>query len=843
MKKGVQIFKRDTRRILRNKVAAIVMMGVCIIPSLYAWFNIGANMDPYSNTGRIKVAVANADKGVVSETTGELHTGAEVEKKLRKNHDLGWCFVDEKAAKEGVKSGEYYAAIVIPENFSKSLVSVLSGEITSPEVEYYVNEKKNAIAPKITDTGAGSLQTQIDQEFTSIVTETVSDMIKEKGTEIFSGIESANKKIQNSITDVEKNLAAYQDAASQLTTSAEKGAELIETAQNTLSDLKSASETGGRALQSAEKVQKDSRTAIQKFSLSLSAALSNGESALSTEYSQIANRLTDLEGKAGAAGEKLDVGLSGVQHVADLNGEILEELKKIDTELPLLDCSDLIAQMEDTHEKNKKLLETLSLGNSSIQASIQTASEARQKMEAAVQEGQEGIQESKNRFENKIMGNANQLLDSASGIGGNLQGILSGIPALSDQTNQILSQVSTNLTNAKTAVSATGKALDSLQTSLTDAQNELKALESSQTLEQLLNLNHLDAEEAAGFMKSPVEIRTEVLYPVKNYGSAMTPFYTNLAIWVGGIVLIAILKLEADRDSYIKEFTPTDGFFGRWMLFAAAGLIQALIVCAGDILLLKVQCKHPVLFVLTGMICSFVYVNLIYALSITFKHIGKALCVLLVILQIPGSSGTYPIEMTPAFFRGIHPFLPFTYGINAMREAMAGVYIQNYLKDIGILLLFFPIALVIGLFIRPALLNVNAMFDERLAETEIMICEEYPMKRKAGLSTILHAMLRHEEWSKEVEDRAERFRKGYRKRVRLGFLAMILIPLIFLLLMFRIQSKMVFLILWILSVVLISGYLIINEYIYHKLEQEKQLRSLSKEELEAMFREREAGKS
>ncbi len=154
------------------------------------------------------------------------------------------------------------------------------------------------------------------------------------------------------------------------------------------------------------------------------------------------------------------------------------------------------------------------------------------------------------------------------------------------------------------------------------------------------------------------------------------------------------------------------------------GLIQSLIICVGDLLLLGVQCKSPAAFIFAGLFTSFVYVNIIYALSITFKHIGKAVSVILVIIQIPGSAGTYPIEMTPAFFQKLHPLLPFTYGINAMREAVAGIYGFHYAENLLCLAVYVPIALLIGVVVRPWLLNLNHMFDQKLGETELMICEE-----------------------------------------------------------------------------------------------------------------------
>lgn len=244
----------------------------------------------------------------------------------------------------------------------------------------------------------------------------------------------------------------------------------------------------------------------------------------------------------------------------------------------------------------------------------------------------------------------------------------------------ILTQLKSSLNESADALGQTGGTLESVNTALKNITADLKALQSSETYQHLISLEGIDSDSISDFMSSPVSINSKVLYDVENYGSGMTPFYTNLALWVGGLILVSILKQEVDKDETISRFTPTTAYFGRWMLFVVVGLIQGFIVCIGDLLLLKVQCVHPVAFVCAGMLCSFVYVNLIYAMALTFKHIGKALAVVLVILQIPGSSGTYPIEMTPVFFQRLHPLLPFSYGIGAMRECIAGFYKNNYAK-------------------------------------------------------------------------------------------------------------------------------------------------------------------
>ena len=262
----------------------------------------------------------------------------------------------------------------------------------------------------------------------------------------------------------------------------------------------------------------------------------------------------------------------------------------------------------------------------------------------------------------------------------------------------------------------------------------------------------------------------------------------------------------------------------------------------GDTLLPGAQVVHPVRMVILGMILSFVYVNIIYALSISFKHIGKALCVILVILQIPGSSGTYPIEMTPAFFQNLHPFLPFAYGVGAMRECVAGVYGHVYEKDILILLLcYVPISLLIGLGLRPALAGLNRLFDRKLSETEFMICEEpdETLSRHEQLRMILKASLSVDNLREETAAKAQAFEGNYKKMVRFGFLAIIIIPLIFLVLMFSLESKIVFLVLWILSIIIIAVWLIVVEFIHNNLQEQQKIAGMSFDEMLEKFRGKE----
>ena len=832
MKRAFEIFRRDINRLSHNMVAMIVTIGVCLIPSLYAWFNIAANYDPYANTGNIKIAVANADKGTENELIGELNVGEEIVQNLKKNDSLGWKFTDEKKAVQGVKSGKYYAAIVIPEDFSSSFVSILSGDMKQPQFEYYLNEKKNAIAPKVTGTGASTIQEQVNEEFIAAAAGSVSKILgqtaEQMGTQVATVQESLIAKMQTA----EENLEEYQVVLENLNKTIDGSDDLINGTQETLDALKRAVASGAKSMNNGTDILASVRNSVGALSVGLSDGLTQGADALSGISSAVGTDLGKLNEKVQNVNEKIGNTITSMQDLISKNEEILTVLRELDNQVPGNPLSEIIEKLETENQRHKEILKNLQTGNNSIGNAVNTSVQGLNQIASVIQDGQKNLQTSRASFEKNVLPSLNQSLDSFAQLSGKVSGVLAGVEPSAEQLKNVTGDLKQTLSDTKTAMESTKEALDDVQKKLNTAITDLGALQSSDIYLSLKELTKKDTGEVAEFMHSPVQLETKSFYRVENYGSAMAPFYTNLAIWVGGIVLIAIFKMEVDKDEKIKSFTVTQGYFGRWILYITTGLIQALIICLGDIYLLKIQCKNPAAFVFAGLFASFVYVNLIYALSITFKHIGKALSVILVILQIPGSAGTYPIEMTPAFFQFVHPLLPFTYGINAMREAIAGIYGMHYWKNILCLAVFLPIALGIGLLLRPHLLNLNYLFDRKLAETDLMICEEEGMQReKISLSTAVKILAGQDEFRKSLNDKIEKFQSNYHKKIRRGFLAIVVIPIIFLILMFSIDSKMVFLVLWIASIILIALYLIVVEYIHESLKRKKRLSEMSDEVL------------
>lgn len=839
MKKSFQIFKRDIGRLSKNIVALIVVIGVCIIPSLYAWFNIAANKDPYGNTANIKIAVANNDAGTENDMLGNLDVGGQIVDTLKENDSLGWVFVSEDKAISGVKSGEYYAAIVIPDNFSESMVSFLSGKIEQPEFDYYLNEKKNAIAPKITDTGANTIQQQVNTEFVSAAAGTVADILNGSVSGIGTKLDDVQNDISTKISTVSDNLKEYEKALDSFNKTVDSSNKLIEKSKKSMAIVKSDANSGVNSIKNGTDSLTLVRNDIADFANDLGAEISKAQNSLAKVNTKSGINLGKISSKTESIHGQFQEMITSVESIIDKNSEMLITLKEINKKYPSDSLTNLINELDSQNSKYKTILQKLRTGSDSINDATTTSVKAVESISKIIEKNTKDIHSSKITVENGIMTGLNTSLDTFSNIQGTLSGILKGVGPATDNVVTLMDQLENSLDSAKKALSSTGSSIKKVQERLDKANVDISVVKTSKIYIKLKDMTNLDSDKVASFMSSPVKLKTETFYSVENYGTAMTPFYTNLAIWVGGIVLIAIFKMEVDKSEKIKNFTPTQAYFGRWMLFILVGFVQALIICLGDIFILKIKCQHPVLFVVAGLVAAFVYVNLIYALSLTFKHIGKAVSVILVILQIPGSAGTYPIEMTPGFFQAIHPLLPFTYGINAMREAIAGTYGHYYVKNLVILLIYVPIALFIGLVLRRLLLNLNSLFDKKLEQTGLMICEEEGITReRVRLLTTVKILAGEKQFRDEINKKVGQFEICYPKLIKGGFFAIVIIPIVFLILMFSITSKMVFLVLWIVSIILIALYLICVEFIHENLLNKQKMAEMTGDELIEQLKKR-----
>ena len=544
----IKIMLRDFKSISTNVVALVIIMGLCVIPSLYAWFNIHSNWDPYSEdaTSNLKIAVFSKDEGVKIRNFS-LAVGDSVVNALHGNRTIGWVFPeDERTAINGVYSGDFYAALIIPEDFTKSITQMIDGNLDGGRILYYENDKKNAIATKITGKAKTAVETQVN-------------------TTVFATI-------------------------------TELAAKLGSTLENT-----------------------DNHAAVHQMTVRM---------------------------------ENLKKDIRGLQHM-------IRSAKKM---------TDAVMQtMKGMLQLNEKII----LDLRSDLGLIATAS----------------------------------VSFSTSGI---------------ETANVRLQDYLLLMKDGKADLTKMRKELKGLYEYVDELESELIGIKDSELLQQMVDVLENEPEKIGTFFSTPVNLQKERVYPIKNYGSQMAPFYTVLSIWVGALILVAIIHTKVHPIKGVENMKYYQDYFGRYAVFFIVGQLQTLICVLGDVFFLNIQCRHLFLFWCASALASFVFTLLIYSLTYAFGNVGEALAVVIMVIQVAGAGGTFPKEVLPDIYQQIYTFLPFPYAMDALKEAVGGIYENAFLESLGKLAVFLVVSLVIGLVFSIPFRKLNAKIEKSKERSKLM---------------------------------------------------------------------------------------------------------------------------
>lgn len=838
-----QIFKRDVNRLVRVRKSWVIVIGILITPALYAWFNINAFWDPYANTANINIAVANLDSGADSELTGEVNIGDKVVDQLKGNDQLGWQFMGEAEAQSAVKRGDVYAAIVIPEDFSSDLLSLTTGTFTQPALQYFVNEKASAIAPKITDVGASTLDKQITSAFKEQVAGAVTEALKDAGDSVELKLSNAQSDTLNAFDETAKKLDGAGKSIDKLKDGIGSSRDSLAGARGTLADVNAALGEVQGAVGQAQSIVRDTQGQVVAFSDAATAAYLKGTSVLADAAASANVSVAELTQQLKQASGRIDASVTEIGAVVESNGKAIAQLRDLvaqaDPQSPEAErLKAALAQLEAQNDANQKLITSLTQANSEAAAAVQSVADATAALTQAMQDTR-GAAADMRRVIGETVPAVNAAMSQLSASAGAFSAALGSQQAVLGQTGTLLDGIDEQLV-------ATGSALDSfkaditgLRDGVTTARADVLALGAASELGALSTLTGLDPAQISEFVASPVVVDEQVVFPIKAYGSAMAALFTNLSLWIGAFVLMVIFKVEVDTEG-LRDVTVRQAYFGRFFLLGTLAALQAVIVCVGN-LIIGVQTASAVAFVATGVFTALVYVSIIYALSVAFGHVGRGLCVLLVIMQIPGASGLYPIELMPGFFRAIYPLLPFSYGIDAMRETIAGFYGAHYWGFVGVLALMMVLALVLGLVLRRRLANFNLLFNREIASTDLLIGEKVQVVGSGyRLSDVIRAMQDRGEYRENLERRARPLTQHYpavlRGTLLVGVVGLVVLGVIAWLLP---GGKAPLLGVWVLWCLLIMGFLVVIEYVKQSFAHARELASLDDTELrEAAFTER-----
>ena len=684
MKNVWNIFRADWHRITASVVAVVVLLGLCLVPCLYAWFNILSNWDPYgeSSTSRIKVAVASEDDGC--EVLGlHVNIGELVLQGLESNKQMGWVFVDgETAAVDGVEAGDYYAALVIPREFTGDFVSILSGELRHPQIQYYENEKKNAIAPKITSKAKTAVQEQINTTVIGKVADaltTAGSVFKAMGwdgQDIADNLLGRLDEAQRQMTQLSAVLVSLRDVMD--------GAEsLLDASAITIRDAQGAVDSANAAAGSTVQLIGGGLDAADTANSDLLTVLNNTYTVLEDVDALL--RIPDTEA--------LDQ-----QMRSQIHRQLQAVIRALEVQAAIVTDPELQAQLQAAIVNLRALDEAVD---------GMSVSAARDSVLDLLAQVQENLRMAALRTNQEV----NDYLHSA---GAEAQASLRALQQLLSAASSGLNGVDSSLYTYADAVAATQPTLDAgialadtVSGYLADMEEDLRRVTDSGAFQRFCELMESDSSHMADYLSSPVQLNTEIVYEIKDYGSAMAPYYVMLALFVGSLLTAVMIRVPVTQKEFVG-CPAIQRYFGRFAIFFLMAMGQALVTAFGCLHFVGMTVAEPALFVLACCVCSLNFAAMNYALVYSLDNIGMALSVIIMVLQVAGSGGSYPVHVLPQLFQKLYPVMPFHYGMDMLRETIGGMYGQTYLRCALTLLGMCVVFTVFGLVVYYPARKLNA---------------------------------------------------------------------------------------------------------------------------------------
>ncbi|NFG40636.1 YhgE/Pip domain-containing protein [Clostridium botulinum] len=712
MKNIFNIYKRDIKNIITNSSALIVIIALCILPSLYAWFNIAASWDPYAQeaTSKIKIGVVNKDKGAFI-LDKDIILGDEVIEGLKENDLLGWQFVSEQEANEAIKKGKYYATITIPEDFSKDMTSIITSDIKKGTIIYTVNEKINAIAPKLTDKGASGVQENVTKSIIETVSKVLLTASKEAGIELEDQIPKISN-VYNMLEEIRSRFGEINETTDLAYDGVVKIKELVKEIQE---DMPLIYETLNNTKSLSSEVE--NFISVSKSGLNDMSPTIKGDiklvSEISKDISSYTNSIIDaINSDTEKVPEMVNNSINKVRSLEKVNDSVLRFLKALNNISLTKPLNGIINRLETLQGNIDKIKTSLQSIKDSLDAGNAVDLSLLNNIKALADNVASTSEDIYSKFDTEILPQINDIFDSAFKVAENTLTIIEEAEKKLPKVENILDTVYKGADKGIEGITFVKEKLPEAERIINEITDKMKNVTDEKSLKELIDLLKEDVQERTDFLTTPVNLETRELYPMGNYGSAMTPFYSVLSLWVGLLLLLSILTVNTHGEYKFWEI-----YFGKLMLFMTLALIQSLIVVIGDLYLLKVYCLNPILLILGMLFTSVVFVSILYSAVSVFGNVGKVIGIVLLVLQIGGSGGTFPIELTPKFFQIIHPFLPFTYAISFAREAIGGVVGEVLIKDIIILVIYAVASILIAVFLKKPINKILEKFTKKFEES------------------------------------------------------------------------------------------------------------------------------
>lgn len=692
MKNIIEIFRNDIKEVFRKTNTWIIIVGLIFLPSMYAWPNILSSWDPYGHTNNIKVAVISEDDGATVDGK-DLNLGKSLVEGLKNNKNLDWQFVSNKQqAEDGVRIGDYYASIVVPKNFSQDMTSVSRTEPKRATIEYTVNEKINAISPKITNSGASAIANNISKNFVETANGIIFEKLHEAGIKFEENLPSIEKAKQE-IFKLNDNFSTYESTLSELIGKVEYGHNILNNVQNILPEIDRVAtnsimiaDKAGITINNIQGFNERLLPIINNY-LAVVEEVSKEANVIAKELQQKPDKTEEIKARQKALDSRLQASTERLQLVKN----IFEYFNKLSSERLFNNQLERVTTLSNDITTIKEVNNNIYNKMDHYDEIADTVKEEFVNKSARINEVSSNMNSKLNvevaPLISQVLSKAEANIDKVSGIIAGAQGEL---PAVERK----LSETEVKISNAYGKLLSLQAQMPSAKSKIQKLTDEIKKIDNGIDKNQLFNLLKVDYKQQAEFFANPVKLQENKLYHIENYGSAMTPFYTVLSIWVGSLLMSSLLTTKVEDEE--KKYKPYQKYFGRGLLFVIISLFQTLIITLGDIYVLGTQATSPYRFVLYALLISLLFSSIIYTIVCILGNVGKAVCIVLLVLQLGSSGGTFPIQMTSEFFQALYPKVPFTYSIGLLREAVGGVYIPAVERDIKILFIYLIIVLVGG---------------------------------------------------------------------------------------------------------------------------------------------------
>lgn len=715
MKNIIKIFIMDVKRVSTNVVAMVVIMGLSVLPSLYAWFNILSNWDPYGPeaTGRMQIAVVSEDKGETVEGL-EINIGGSVVEGLKANDSIGWVFTDNEIdALNGVTDGSYYAALVIPEDFTASMLGFLSDSVSHGTIEYYENEKKNAIAPKITSKAQAAVKEQVNETFVSTLTESLLKVSGALGAENSTGI-SLIDSVLSSMNILNTDLGTYIAMLDSFVGITDSASSLLTTTQVMLPNLGVVVENGQSTVNT-----------LQNALIAADGSAKAASRLLTVSLDTVENSLTALSASVNAQISLLSAGAGSPAGVAALAQVPLTLQSALTTDGIKKMMGEAGGDVSTSYNGLCTALTTLSsdltaLG-SAVQRSEQDAAALAAKIQGEIDACIGAVKALRDSYSFTVQPQIDKLVSDMQVSMVGASEVLNSIDSNFSDVAVVLQQYKDTMEGGNGSLRESRETAQRMKDTLEDYISAIVALSTDDQYKEITELLRNDPTLIGSFLSSPVAIDTIAVYEIENYGSAMAPFYTILAIWVGALILVALMHVKVVPDETVTNMKHYQAYFGRYLTFFLVGQLQTLLTVLGNFFFIGIQCQDYLKFWFACSYSSFVFTIFIYSLTVAFGNVGEAVAVVVMVLQVAGAGGTFPIEVLPEVYQKLYVYLPFTHGLRAMKEAIAGAYKNDYWKALGILTIYVAISLVVGLFVAIPFKKLMKKIEISKERTGIML--------------------------------------------------------------------------------------------------------------------------